>query len=405
MKIIRCFILWLVFTSNTLLADEIKLVTTEKLHSKILPSMLSPFYVSPDGKHVAYKVGAGRYFPPLDESNMESWESQVIVIDGKRGKPNNGVNVFLFSPDSKRYGYISYHHSGNQFVVIDGIEGEYFGSKGKTDDNRQIRDIYQLTFSPDSNSYAYVAASGSTDGSSYIVLNGKKQKTYKSVSGPTFSPDSTKLAYCAEATEKGKKNEGRSLVVINGQEGKKYHDVSCDYPNPFAFSRDSLHYAYIASKNHSNGQQEKCFLIIDGNEHDLCIDPRKVIFKKDGHYSINTPQSQTKIPQKTTKVSNSYLTDVEVESKKYDASVGYTSSPDTKITAYAARKKNKWIVVVNGKESRKYDFVFARDATYRSESLSPIGVSSLHFDSNQKLRYLAVRGNKIYSVETTISQK
>ena len=235
---------------------------------------------SPDGKRVAYIAGTGRYIPPVDKYDMESWESRAIVVDGKRGKPNTWIGAFSFSPDSKRYGYISSHYLGHQCVVIVGIEVECYGEQSKVVGNRSFT-VSSLLFSPDSKSYAYAANDGGYLGDrSFIVLNGQKQKLYKSVGYPIFSPDSTKLAYCAETTTVANKNHGRSLVVINGREGKKYNSVSCTDPNPFTFSSDSLHYAYLASEYHSNVEQQKCLLIIDGNEQDICIDPRNVIFKK-----------------------------------------------------------------------------------------------------------------------------
>lgn len=65
-------------------------------------------------------------------------------------------------------------------------------------------------------------------------------------------------------------------------------------------------------------------------------------------------------------------------------------SPDSKRIAYVALIDNKWFVVLNGKEGRRYDGIVG------------IGGGRLIFDSPESLHYLAQKGRSIYLVEEKI---
>ncbi len=61
-------------------------------------------------------------------------------------------------------------------------------------------------------------------------------------------------------------------------------------------------------------------------------------------------------------------------------------SPDSKRVVYAARVGKKWLVVVNGKEGKRYDGI----------------VGKIIFDSSDSLHYLAQKGEAIFLVEERI---
>jgi hypothetical protein len=78
------------------------------------------------------------------------------------------------------------------------------------------------------------------------------------------------------------------------------------------------------------------------------------------------------------------------EEKKYDSIGNLIFSPDSKRVAYAAWAGNKRFVVVDGKEEKKYDGIVT------------IGGGKIIFDSPDSLHYLAVKGESIFLVEERI---
>jgi len=84
-----------------------------------------------------------------------------------------------------------------------------------------------------------------------VILDGVKQKQYKSVGGLTFSPDSKRFAYCAE-------ENNREFAVVDGEERKRYDDS----PSRLVFSPDSKHIAYCVS----SFAYGTCVFVLDGTE-------------------------------------------------------------------------------------------------------------------------------------------
>jgi len=80
----------------------------------------------------------------------------------------------------------------------------------------------------------------------------------------------------------------------------------------------------------------------------------------------------------------------ELEGKKYDGIAGLIFSLDSMQVAYVARLGDKWFVVVDEEEGKKYDGIITA------------GGARLIFNSLGDLHYLAVRGNRIYLVTERI---
>lgn len=469
--------------------------TSEREVSKIVPNRISEYIVSPDGKRVAYIAGEGAYDPEFGED--EAWEKYTVVVDGKPGKRYTYIKDPQFSPDSRRLAYLT-----RDLVVVDRVEGERFGNGSNLPANGDIRDIFQLGFSPDGKSYAYVASNYKAEGPSYIVINGKKLKSYGQVAEPLFSPDSKRIAYKARID-----NPYGELVVLDGQEGKLYTHIghltfspdskrlsyiaesgSGKGANRFfvingkngksyagigdgKFSPDSQHFLYIARidgskqtvvvdekegkhfdawniaypifspdsnrvafvvKPHNpdvkNGEQ---FVVVDGQEGKrysevwlqcpkFSFDSKHVAYaanngigwfvvidgKEGKPYSFvsgmifNPSDSQLAYVAYTG--TKQFVVHGENIGKQYDQIADLLFSADGKTLAYAAytKKSKKWFVVINGQEQSEFDFVLAKDAYEEKEPTKSIITGSLRFDLTNKLRYLAVRKNRILLIET-----
>ena len=145
-----------------------------------------------------------------------------------------GASVTI-SPNNRHIAYIT--KSGNGFAVaIDGIEHGGFHSVDQA-----------LNFSPNSDRIAYIASEEERNEKS-VVIDGKQQGKYNSVSNIVFSSNSESIAYRA-------RRQNTALIVENEQEGEEYDDVGVPI-----FSSDSQHVAYYAKRGN------KYLVILDGQE-------------------------------------------------------------------------------------------------------------------------------------------
>ena len=109
----------LLFIAASTIAAETKLITTETLHSKILPHRLTSLTVSPNGKRVAYLVGSGRFSEDFGNGYGDSdWEKTSAVIDSKKERAyDRFVLNPTFSPDSQRVAYVTWLKSSQTLVL------------------------------------------------------------------------------------------------------------------------------------------------------------------------------------------------------------------------------------------------------------------------------------------------
>jgi hypothetical protein len=232
--------------------------------------------------------------------------------------------------------------TGNSwFAVVDGKESEA---------SYEDIDLGKYSFSPDSKRLAYPVASG---GKGFMIVDGKEEKRYVGVgmSSTVFSPNNQRLVYIAvlkgsvhshEGEEKDKKEHLNEEEVCVVVDGSEGNIYRLIWEAP-VFSPDSKLVAYLAM------EKESWFLVKDG----------------------------TKYPQ------------------KYDA-VGRGTlifSPDSKYVAYVAKSGEKWAVGVDGQAGKQYDGI-----------ITLLG-GKVVFDSNDRLRYIAVEGGKVLLVEEKITER
>lgn len=187
---------------------------------------------SPDSKRLAYRAKAGKnWFMVINEREERQYEAG-----------ESDFNPIIFSPDSNHLAYGAEERWGSlehrQFVVLDEIEGKRYNGVSR-----------EPVFSPDSQHLVYSAWDGR---GSFIVFDGVEQKTsgYDFV----FSPDSNRLAY--RCSKQGMWFQAiTDWVIVDGKKGKTYDGVG-----DITFSPDSKHVCYIAD----NSYGEKMFVVVDG---------------------------------------------------------------------------------------------------------------------------------------------
>src|SRR5947209_4104094 len=291
--------------------------------------------VTNDGEGTEYKSISLPLFSP-DSQRLAyiayRGDEEFAVVSGVEGKSYSMIDGLTFSPDSKRLAYQAVNSDKKIFAVVDGVEGKAYNA-GRSS---------PVYFSPDSQHVAYVATNGEKP---FVVFDGIEQKEYPFILELVFSPDSRHLAYRVKIDEK------QDMMVMDSREGKTYPSIE---PESVRFSPDSQHLAYRVS-----------------------------VLKED---SVKKPSGDQGGSVDQTTVEEFIVLDG-AEGPKWP-SVSYpVFSPDSKYLAYAVTQNNKWLVVINGPQSKKYD-VF----------LNP---KRMVFDSNGAA-VVAERKGKVLKVEVRI---
>jgi len=327
-----------------------------------------------------------------------------VVYNSQVDKQYGCVDDFSgkISPDGKHFAYIAIKDGSVDFN--DKCKGSKYVAVLDNQAGKIYDDIGDLTFSPDSQHFAYVAKN---EAKYSIVLDNKEDKSYNDVYGPVFSPDSQKLAFVAR--ESGQL--GKYFVVFDGQIGKKY-----DHIGELIFSSDNQHFAFVACEGI---QQKKCFPVIDGQEgkkYDNLI-----------YYLTFSPDSQHFAY--VAKIGDKYFTVLDgQEGKKYSDVRYLVFSPDSNQFAYSAIQEGKHFVVLDNQEmEKKYsDYVYkttlssdAKHIAYAAcegiyncfivldnqEGKKYSGFWDLAFSSdNQFLTYGALSGNDIYYITQSVNR-
>jgi dipeptidyl aminopeptidase/acylaminoacyl peptidase len=228
----------------------------------------------------------------------------------------------VFSPDSKRLGYVA--QNGNRyFVVVDGKAGPEYPT------------VSHPRFSPDSRRVAYVAAPGPRrwfgrdDGiPGRIVLDGQEGPLYDEISPAQFSADSEHTAYVVRKGE-------RFLVVLNGKEGEPFDRI--DY-RTMRFSPAGRRLAYIAE------EKGKAILIVDGVRTPARDAVSAPTFSPDGRRFAYV----AKDGEKTFAVLEGQ------ELARFDDVDSLGFSPNSERFAYWARTGNNWTAIIDGKAGPQY---------------------------------------------------
>jgi hypothetical protein len=338
-----------------------------------------------DGKEQGDYDGIGPFaFPMTWPKHLHRGilsDEELLVADGEHAKKHGGRGETRFSQDRQGLTFLS--------GILEGTRDWFAGSDPDLQNYAAPR---TSIFSPDSKRVAYAAVAGENwrvPAGWFVVADRKEGKTYHRIDNNTlfmtnadriFSSDSKRLAYVARPPV-----GGDWAVVLDGKEVDKHRNIM---PGTLTFSPDSKRLAYV------NGRRYGAVVVVDEKDGKRYAGARSVgapIFSPDSKRLAYVAQRLSRMPNGESRQTLFLVVDGK-EEKKYSIARGCTPvfSPDSKRLAYAARMGNKSFVLVDGKRGKRYDRIF-----------TPAG-GTIIFDSPDRLHYLAMRGNRIYSVEETI---
>lgn len=336
----------------------------------------------PDGSLAADSANPGRTPQPapsgpvfiFGEGGGVAWsderDGQVRVYhQGRPGKAYAAVGQIALSPDGRRCAYGALV-DGRWRMVVDGQEGKPYSA------------VKEPVFSPDGAHLAYQAMAGDRW---YLVIDGKENGgTSARYGAHAFSGDSSRIAVLEDET-----GEGRGPLVVNdlafqrpvvvarqassfvlnpdrtrlaavefGDEGQQAVTASFAAPGevsvgpPFtnvfglAFGADGKALTYRGVRGY------EAVVVLDGKET-----PQPFEDVRDQSVPPGGGRVGALVHQQGVYRFHVFFGGADQEERRYDDAEGLTYSPDGTMHAYAARRGERWFVVVNGKEGPPFDRV------------------------------------------------
>jgi WD40 repeat protein len=258
---------------------------------------------SPDGQRLAYSLVL-RAVHVAERLFGRDTSCRLMMDDVPIGEGQQ-LKWPAFSPDSKSLAF-PVKRSGKWYVVVHGQE------EGAYDDIHDGWDALgrkrQLFFSPDGKRLGYCAKK---EGQWFAVVDGTLEVPYAELGRPVFSPDSSHEAHRA-------KREGKWLVVVDGRPGMPYDEIAKEAVSDRGWLREEVSFssggARIVYRAKSGG---KWFAVVGGRA-----------------------------------------------GPAYDEMAPPALSPDSQHVAYAARRKDTWVLIVDGIEAGEYDFLTDRRVVF-----------------------------------------
>jgi Tol biopolymer transport system component len=167
---------------------------------------------SPDSKHLAYAAQSGG-----------QW---CMVLDGKPGRPYEGIAQVKFSPSSQLLAYVAKRQEA-EAVITESLVGPALPADGGQRPAKPALPTEgpprsfgrigggTLVFSPGGRHLAYVASSGR---GSFVVVDGNRKPRYDMVGYLTFTPDGRYPVYAAIKSKK-------TFTVVGDKEGTYQYDA------------------------------------------------------------------------------------------------------------------------------------------------------------------------------------
>jgi hypothetical protein len=316
----------------------------------------NPFVFAERGGGVAWIADAGGRFR--------------AVYNGKAGRPYQAVNSLTLSRDGRRLAYAALGEDGQWRMVVDGAESEPFAEIGVP------------SFSPDG---AHVAYPGRSAAGWHLVIDGVRgAATQGQFTAYEFASDGTRIAFieAAQGDDRGRlvvsdlalrrqvlveprvsvllTSGDRKNVVAIAERDDVQHVVTFSFEQPDHVTRGKG-FAAIAGLDNVSDPQAFSYLGDRSGRHMLVMGDREVPAPSEPFvgYPITRPDRRgvgalvwagTGVTLREFFVDGSGREGVyqEAEGLVYAAGGGH---------AYAARRDDRWFVVVNGKEGPSFDRV------------------------------------------------
>ena len=295
-----------------------------------------------------------------------------VVHNNTRGKEYASVGKVVLSSDGRRIAYGALA-DGKWRMVVDGKEGRLL---------RYV--LLSPVFSPDGKHVAYQAKEGEKW---YIVVdNTPNAGTTASYTTPEFSSDSTLIAYVEAAASNSdmrlivsdltfgkqsvKQSIGDLLFTTNRDKTRiaaaqvvdnKLRIIDFSFAKPDLVHEGPL-YDVIEKLTFGDDGVSVCYCALKGRTRLIVLDNREELLPKGVLPQLPVVRPDKKgvgillTSQNRFFLHQSFFNSTE-KGKKYDEAADLVYSKDGHHYVYAARKGEKWFVVVNGKEGPAFDRV------------------------------------------------
>jgi WD40-like Beta Propeller Repeat len=304
--------------------------------------------VSPRGTHVAYVI----------KERQGEKDQYHLRLDGRDVGVYNYVWEIMFSPDGKRSAFfVSRLGSLADFWIIDGKEAPESSAIGET-----------AVFSKDGSTFGY-RTHGQKKWS--VTINGVEGKRYDAIWGVgrdfssplVLSENGKHYVYVAD------EEDHKTLLVYDGKEFPIKWNVQ---ELASSLSPDGTRWAYVNAERPAENQLEYQVLV-DGHPVGKRYPqiPNRAVFSPDGKrvaFGANLTSALEQLRGKPGQTGVIVVDGKELASK-YQFVFTIIFSPDSKRLAYEAkREEGKFIVFLDGQESKEYKVVYPSSLVFSPDS-------------------------------------
>lgn len=320
----------------------------------------NPIVISDEGRGAAY----------ISEQDGK----QRVVHNGKPGLFFSEISRLTISPDGQR---VSYRCAllGKQQAVVDSVPGQVY-------DN--VRDFY---YSPDSRHLAYVVQLGNRLS---ILLDGKSIEESAAFGDVLYSASSTQLIYTIRSEGGGQSslviydlksgiksvteclntpmamNRNSDRIAVAVKDGGKQRVTDFAIASPKGNIRTSNAYDAVSDLAVSGDGKAVAFVGVRGKKRYLVLSDKEEQLP-DGTAVNGPPVIRPDLKGAGIVLSNTDPDDKRVavfwalhgktSLKAYDQVQELAYNLEGSVSAYVAKKKERWFVVINGVEGPEFDMV------------------------------------------------
>ncbi len=291
-------------------------------------------------------------------------QSYGVMFEGKQVGPtvlDLKPGSVVMSEDGQQVSFVGDVSPVRNAVIHAGKAGPAFNifEEGRIDET-------SLVLSPDGRRHAFIVQK---DDEQYVVIDGKRQKSYSKIDLPEFSDNGKSCSYLAL-------KDGSPVVVIDGAESPRY--AMAGMPE---FAKSGETKAWYAELD---GQQ---FMVINNAPQERYDSVTRPAISDDGRYVAYSALSAESDTVKLHDTANGTTRDI----GKHQLAGQTKFLPESHKLIYLALDEDA-TVVVDGEPGRSY-----------TDVISPISQPSLRITGPGTIRYLATRNDLLLLVEEQIT--